>query len=36
MESDQFTDPDTGMYFQRLRFDFSDIVVGTANTQVLS
>jgi formyltetrahydrofolate deformylase len=27
LESDQYTDTAEGMYFQRIHFDFSDIVV---------
>ncbi|KAK9823587.1 hypothetical protein WJX72_004032 [[Myrmecia] bisecta] len=35
VESDQFTDKESDVYFQRIRFDFSDIVIGPANTAVL-
>eukprot|EP00884_Botryococcus_braunii_P018442 jgi/Botrbrau1/5281/Bobra.0391s0002.1 len=35
LESDQYTDTSEGMYFQRIHFDFSEIVVGNANTAVL-
>ena len=33
--SDQHTDPEAGAYFQRIRFDYSSMVVGPANTAVL-
>lgn len=35
LAADQFTDNEAGLYFQRIRCDFSDIVVGTANRGVL-
>ena len=35
MSSDQFTDPATNMFFQRIRFDFSELIVGPGNTDVL-
>lgn len=34
LASEQFTAAE-GVYFQRIRFDLSDIVVGTANVSVL-
>ncbi|EFJ44867.1 hypothetical protein VOLCADRAFT_106243 [Volvox carteri f. nagariensis] len=33
--SDQFSDPSSSMFFQRITFDFSDIVIGPGNTSVL-
>jgi len=33
--SDQHTDAEAGAYFQRIRFDYSSMVVGPANTAVL-
>ena len=33
--ADQFTDTATGLYFQRIRCDYSEIVVGVANMAVL-
>lgn len=35
LESDQYTDQTTGTYFQRIRFDYSECLVGPSNTQVL-
>jgi formyltetrahydrofolate deformylase len=35
LESDQFTDEQSGMYFQRIFFDFCDMSVGPGNTSVL-
>lgn len=35
LESDQYTDQTTGTYFQRIRFDYSECLVGPTNTQVL-
>lgn len=33
--SDQFSDTDTNMFFQRIAFDYSDLVVGPGNVQIL-
>ncbi|GFR41317.1 hypothetical protein Agub_g1999 [Astrephomene gubernaculifera] len=33
--SDQFSDQTSSMFFQRITFDFSDIVIGPGNTPVL-
>ncbi|GLC51478.1 hypothetical protein PLESTB_000506900 [Pleodorina starrii] len=33
--SDQFSDQSTSMFFQRITFDFSDIVIGPGNTAIL-
>ncbi|KAG2448657.1 hypothetical protein HYH02_006014 [Chlamydomonas schloesseri] len=33
--SDQFTDSSSSMFFQRITFDFSEIVIGPGNTAVL-
>ncbi len=35
VSSDQFSDPSCSMFFQRITFDFSDIVIGPGNTSVL-
>ncbi|GIL43556.1 hypothetical protein Vafri_1256 [Volvox africanus] len=33
--SDQFSDPSSGMFFQRITFDYNDIVIGPGNMSVL-
>lgn len=35
VSSDQFTDASSGMFFQRLEFDYSEIVIGAGNYAVL-
>ncbi|CAM9325021.1 unnamed protein product [Discosporangium mesarthrocarpum] len=35
LETDQYTDPATGIYFQRLKVDYSLMIVGPGNTPVL-
>lgn len=35
VESDQFSDVDNNRFFQRIRFVYDDLVVGTGNTPVL-
>lgn len=35
VSSDQFSDQSSSMFFQRITFDFSDIVIGPGNTSVL-
>ena len=35
LTSDQFSDIPEGMYFQRLTFDYTDLIVGPENVNVL-
>ena len=35
LTSDQYSDIAEGMYFQRLQFDFTDLIVGPENVNVL-
>eukprot|EP00891_Asterochloris_glomerata_P008722 jgi/Astpho2/8722/fgenesh1_pm.00128_%23_7_t len=35
VESDQWTDADSGTYFQRIRLDYGDMLVGAGNTDIL-
>ena len=35
VSSDQYSDVDANMFFQRIDFDYSDIVVGAGNTPIL-
>lgn len=35
VESDQFSDEQNNMFFQRIRFDYSDIIIGAGNTSIL-